>query len=317
MPANLPPDYFEEEKKLRQAKTIDDKIEIIEKMLAIMPHHKGTNKLIAAHRAKIAKLKEERERKPPAQRKSDQLWNVKKEGAGQILFIGLPNAGKSALISMLTGEALEVADYPYTTRSLHMRMMRYEDILIQLVDTTAIGDENTHMWFGNMLKKADVIVIVLALSDAMEVELELIMEELRRYLPCIEGGSGSTIIAVNKIDLTEYAEHLTDFEGRIGPRVTVVPISALDDVNLHYLKNVIFQALGIIRLYSKLPGKKPDLEAPFVLKKGSSIMDSAVKIHKDFASKLRYAKLWRRGSYNGLMVSRELKTVTRMLNAST
>lgn len=64
MPANLPPDYFEEEKKLRQARTIDEKIGAIEKMLAIIPHHKGTDKLIGSLRAKVAKLKEEKERKP-------------------------------------------------------------------------------------------------------------------------------------------------------------------------------------------------------------------------------------------------------------
>ncbi|HWR74153.1 MAG TPA: GTPase [Bacteroidales bacterium] len=305
MPANLPPDYFEEEKKLRQARSIDEKIEIIEKMLAIMPHHKGTDKLIAAHRAKIAKLKEERERRPHSQRKGDTLWNVKKEGAGQVLFIGFPNSGKSALVSSLTGEALEVADYPYTTRHLQVRMMRFEDIMIQLVDTTAIGDENTHMWFGNIIRKADVIVPVIALADALDTEYELVMDEIKRYLPGLEAEQAKIVIVVNKIDLTEYSKYLDEFEKRAGRQYKVVPVSAMNDVKLHYLKDVIFKALGVIRLYSKLPGKKPDLKVPFILDRGSTVIAAAERIHKDFLAKLRYAKLWREGSLNGMMVSKD------------
>lgn len=305
MPANLPPDYFEEEKKLRQAKTIDEKIEIIEKMLAIIPHHKGTDKLIAAHRAKIAKLKEEKERRPQSQQKGDTLWNVKKEGAGQVLFIGFPNSGKSALVSSLTGEELEIADYPYTTRHLQMRMMRFEDIMIQLVDTTAIGDENTHLWFGNMVRKADVIVFVIALSDSLASEFECIMEEVKRYKPDVDLDSSRIIVGVNKIDFTEYAKNLAEFENAVGTRYTVVPVSAKNDVNLHYLKEILFKALGIIRLYSKLPGKKADLEVPFILHKGSTVVHAAERIHKDFVSKLRYAKLWRGSSVSGMMVGKD------------
>jgi len=305
MPANLPPDYFEEEKKLRHAKTIDEKIEIIERMIAIMPHHKGTDKLLAAHRAKIAKLKEERERRPQSQKKGDTLWNVKKEGAGQVLFIGFPNSGKSSLVSNLTGEELEIADYPFTTRHLLMRMMRFEDIMIQLVDTTAIGDENTHMWFRNMIKKADVIVFVIGLSDSLDTEFELIMEEVKRYNPGFDQDNSNIVIVINKIDFTEYAKNLEEFESIVGRRYKVVPLSVKNDVDLYYLKEILFKTLGIIRLYSKLPGKKADLEVPFILYKGSTVKNAAERIHKDFVSKLRYAKLWREGSLSGKMVSKD------------
>lgn len=305
MPANLPPDYFEEEKRLRRAKTIDEKIEIIEKMLAIMPHHKGTDKLIAAHRAKIAKLREERERRPQSQRRGETLWNVKKEGAGQALFIGFPNGGKSSVISRLTGEVLEIADYPFTTRHLQMRMMRYEDIMIQLVDTTALGDENTHMWFGNMVRKADIVVPVIALSDAVETEFELVLEEVKKYRADAESAPQNMVVVINKIDLTEYSRSLDEFEAQMGKRYSVVPVSAKSDVNLDYLKRTLFESLGVIRLYSKLPGKKPDLDVPFVLRKGATVLDAAERIHKDFVAKLRYARLWREGSLSGMMVAKD------------
>ncbi len=305
MPANLPPVYFEEEKRLREAKNADDKIAIIERMLAVVPHHKGTDHLIAQLRSRISKLKEERERRPQAQRKLDLLYNVKKEGAGQVVFIGFPNSGKSALVGALSGEPLEVGDYPYTTRILQTRMMRHEDVWIQLVDTPALGDESQAMWFGNMMRKADLIVAVLALSEALQSEYDLVLEEVKRQLPYIDDRSGALLTVVSKADLTAFAGSLEEFEKRLARPGEIIPVSATQDMNLYLLRQALFEKLGIIRVYSKLPGKKPDLEAPFVLKRGSTTLDLAVKVHKDFATKLRYAKLWRRAETNGMMVSKD------------
>lgn len=305
MPANLPPDYYEEEKKLRQAKTIDEKINIIENMLAIIPHHKGTDKLIGSLRAKVAKLKEEKERKPQTTKKSDSLYNIKKDGAGQVLFIGFPNAGKSSVVSALSGEPVEVADYPYTTRALQQRMMRYEDIQIQLVDTPALGDDNIGMWFGNMVRKADCIAITIGLSNALDVEYELIMEELKPHMPYLQKSTNHFLIVINKLDLVEYLNYLEEFEKQMENKHKIIPVSAKNDVNIHQLKKTIFDSLEIIRVYSKIPGKKPDLDVPFVLKKGSNLLDCAGKIHKDFVEKLKYAKVWRKGKLEGMMVSRD------------
>jgi small GTP-binding protein len=301
VPANLPPDYFEEEKKLRQAKTLDEKIEIIERMLAVIPHHKGTDKLIGSLRARISKLREERERRPQAQKRSDALYNIRKEGAGQALFVGFPNTGKSSLVSALSGEGLETGDYPFTTRHLQQRMMRYEDILIQLVDTPALGDEGVPLWFGNMVRKADIVVIVLALSDALDVEYDLVTEELAPHADHLR----HRFVVVNKLDLTEYAAQLGRFEIQVKGRETVIPVSAKDDVNMHQVKELIFRKLEIIRVYSKMPGKKPDLDKPFVLARGATLVECAEMVHRDFAEKLRYARLWRRDRLDGMMVKRD------------
>jgi uncharacterized protein len=278
---------------------------ILERMLAIIPHHKGTDKLIGSLRAKMSKLKEESERRPQAQKRAGQLYNVKRDGAGQVLCIGFPNSGKSSLVSALSGEPLEVGDYPYTTRILQPRMMRYEDIWIQLVDTPAIGDESTNLWLGNMLRKTDLIVPILSLSDALETEFELVMDEIGAHLPETEGNPASMLIVVNKLDLTEFVKYLEEFEGKVGKNRRLIPVSAKDDVNLHQLREMLFSSLAVIRLYSKLPGKKPDLETPFILRKEGNVLDFAGKVHKDFTEKLKYAKLWRKDTYNGMMVSKD------------
>jgi ribosome-interacting GTPase 1 len=63
--------------------------------------------------------------------------------------------------------------------------------------------------------------------------------------------------------------------------------------------------LDVIRIYSKKPGKKADTDAPYVVRRGTTVLDAAGIVHKDFAQHLKYARLWRRGALEGQMVSRE------------
>jgi len=123
MPANLPPQYFEAEKRFREAKSPEEKIEALQAMLAIMPRHKGTDKLHADLRRKIAKLTEETEKKYATSRVS---LHIRKEGAGQVVLIGPPNTGKSSLVSVLTHARPEVADFPHTTWKPTPGMMSFE-----------------------------------------------------------------------------------------------------------------------------------------------------------------------------------------------
>jgi ribosome-interacting GTPase 1 len=76
-------------------------------------------------------------------------------------------------------------------------------------------------------------------------------------------------------------------------------------MNLDELKKEIYQILGIIRVYTKIPGKEPDRTEPVILKRGSTVEDVALSIHKDFVAKLRYAKIWGSGKFDGQMVKRD------------
>src|SRR4030042_4877817 len=146
MPANLPPQYFEAERRYRQAKTPEDKIEALEVMLAIMPKHKGTDHRHGDLRRRIAKLTEETERKAATSRTS---FYIRKEGAGQLALVGLPNTGKSQLLAALTDALPEIGDYPFTTKSPNIGMMKFENIQIQIVDTPPITRRASRVWLNN------------------------------------------------------------------------------------------------------------------------------------------------------------------------
>ena len=149
MPANLTPQYFEAEKRFRAAQSPEEKIEALQIMLAVMPKHKGTDKLHADLRRKIAKITQEAEHQAATNKAS---FFIKKEGAGQVILIGLPNTGKSQLLASLTEALPEIADYPYTTKSPLIGMMRFENVQLQLVDTPPVAIRDSRTWLINLAR---------------------------------------------------------------------------------------------------------------------------------------------------------------------
>jgi len=163
MPANLPPQYYEAERRYRQAQSYEEKIAILQEMLAIMPKHKGTDKLQAELRAKISKLKKTAQKKTGPRRKGFS-YRIPREGIAQVALIGPPNSGKSSILATLTKTKPEIADYPFTTYEPSVGMLTWENVKIQLVDTPPIAEEFKIPWLGEVLRGADLLLIVLDLG---------------------------------------------------------------------------------------------------------------------------------------------------------
>ena len=198
MPANLPPMYFEAEKRFRSARSPQEKIAALEEMLAIMPKHKGTDHLKAELRRRIAKLTQASERKAATQRAS---MVIEKEGAAQVAVIGLPNAGKSQLVSSITNASPAIAEYPFTTRSATPGMMEFENIQIQLIDTPPLVPQSIEWWLPPMLRRADAILAVVDLSDAPLAQMKGIGEQLANMKTRL--GEKKALIIGNKRDLAK------------------------------------------------------------------------------------------------------------------
>lgn len=315
MPANLTPDYLEAEAQFKQAKTVPDKIKTLEVMMAVIPKHKGTERLRGQLKSRMAKLKEELQKRPSISR-AEQIYNVKREGAGQVVLVGPPNTGKSTLLSHITHALSEVGEYPFTTQRPVPGMMAFENIQIQLIDSPPVQLDHGEPGFSNLLRNADVLVMVLDLTDDPVFQMEILLEELGRMKINLvgraehpPGGEGyvflKTLLAGNKCDLPKAMEGYRDLEGRFGETLPVLPISAKEEMNFDALKEEIYRLLGVIRVYTKVPGKESDRTEPVILRRGSTIEDVALSVHKDFAAKLRYARIWGSGRFDGQMVKRD------------
>ena len=311
MPANLPPQYFDAEKTFRQAKTAPEKIAALEEMLAIMPKHKGTDHLRADLRTRIAKLTQTLDKRTAVRRAS---MVMEKEGAGQVAVIGLPNAGKSQLVSSLTNASLTVAEYPFTTHAATPGMMEFENIKIQLIDTPPLAPQSIEYWLPPMLRRADALLVMVDLSDAPLARMKNLMAQLAKMRIGIgagepeEGGILSrqkALITGNKLDLEGARQNYLALQNEYGERLPVVAISAREGTGLEELKRGIYRVLDIIRVYTKTPGSKPDFTDPIIMEKGSTMEDAAAAVHKDFRARLKYARVWGSGKHDGVRVKRD------------
>lgn len=316
MPANLPPQYFETEKKLKTAKTPQEKIKILEELLSIVPKHKGTEKLQALLKTKIAKLKSAAQKKPSIA-KHGPTHLIEKAGAGQIILVGSPNSGKSMLVKSLTNACPEIGEYPFTTRIPLPAMMLYENVQVQLIDTPPITPDYMEVWYPELIKGSDGILFVLDLGSSDQPRLfQALRAKLAEKKIEIVGESRGisaeeknflkkALIIANKIDLAQANDNLLLLRKVLEPEFFPFPVSASRGDNLKELKKKIFVFLDVLRVYSKVPGKKVDYDEPFIFKRGSTLMDMAKAVHKDFAEKLKYARIWGKNKYQGQKVNRD------------
>ncbi|MBW2028477.1 MAG: TGS domain-containing protein [Deltaproteobacteria bacterium] len=315
MPANLPPQYFEAEKRYREATTPEEKVEALEEMLMIMPKHKGTDKLRADLRRRISKVKAQAQQKKGGA-KRDAVHSIEREGAAQIILVGLPNTGKSSLVAALTNASPEVADFPHSTWKPVPGMVQYGNIQFQLVDTPPLSKEHNEPWLTDLIRRGDILAILADLHGDPIQQLEdtvKILEGLRIFpedRPVPEGLKKPPfvkkfLVLVNKMDGEKDREDFEVFLELSEMDLPCLGISARTGTNLDALLEKFYEVAGIIRVYTKAPGKGPDLSSPFVLPKGSTLEALAGKVHKDFIEKLKYAKIWGEKVYDGQMVQRD------------
>ncbi|NPA47460.1 MAG: GTP-binding protein [Thermococci archaeon] len=186
MPTNVTAEYLAAEEEYRNARTIPEKIRALEKMYSTVPKHKGTEKLRLQIKRRLAELRKELEKQRMLQKKGGGYsLSVKKEGAAQIVLVGMPNVGKSSLLKLLTGADVEVDNYQFTTVEPVPGMMDYGGIKIQLVEVPGLV-EGAALGRGmgtqllSVIRNADAVAIVVDLSNDPVRQMRILLREFER-----------------------------------------------------------------------------------------------------------------------------------------
>jgi small GTP-binding protein len=315
MPTNLPAEALEAERRFRSATSGPERIEALEEYISLIPKHKGTDKLRADLRKQLSKLKSTPKGKKGAARHRSP-FAIRKEGAGQVVLVGWTNVGKSSLVTALTNASPEVSSTPFTTWTPTPGMMNAGGVQIQLIDTPPLTTEYVEPEMYNLIRGADLLLLVLDLHADAFRQLEDVIRILQdnRIVPQhlkdeYSGERRATftpvLLLINKNDDEATDEDVEIFLELLEGDWPVLPVSAQTGRNLDALRQLVLQRLELIRVYAKSPGADADLNTPFALKEGSAVEDFAVAVHRDFFENLKAARVWGHGVHDGQLVQRD------------
>jgi hypothetical protein len=317
MAANLTPQYLEAEAEYKKAQTAEERLACLKRMFSLLPKHKASEKLQADLKTKMSDLRDEIEREKKSPKKSTASHKIPKQGAGQYVILGAPNVGKSRLLTRLTRATPEVAAYPFTTREPHAGMMDWEDVRVQLIDTPPITPDYLETYLQGMIWAADAALLLVDLGDddgpfAAEAVLDRLAQTKTHLIgtPPSEPDDPAhhhtkTLLIANKMDLPGASERFEVIRELFGQRFPVHLISAEQGTALEELRAALYQFLNVIRVYTKQPGKPADRSSPFTCPIGSTLIEMAALVHRDFAENLKSARIWGTAVFDGQSVKRD------------
>lgn len=333
MPANLSPEYKAAADAYRKARDPLERLDHLREMLRVIPKHKGTDHLQADLKRRIKELDEEVAGPKKGGARGGPSLVIRPEGAAQLVLAGAPNSGKSLLHDRLTGSGARSGPYPYTTQHPEPGMLRWEDMHFQLLDLPPIDPEHPLPWLAGTLQTADACLLVVDLADpdclqhvaSVQAELARRRASLVTRWPADAsqpeaGPIGAaveedvfalrlpTVLLANKADLLDHAD--TDLEVLAEleePHFPVLLVSARTGLGLGELGAWLWRRLGLVRVYTKAPGKAAERERPFTLRAGEqTVADAARLVHRDMERTLKYARVWGRSvAADGQHVGRE------------
>ncbi len=318
MPANLPPQYYELERKFKVELDNKEKLKMAQELLRMMPKHKGTNRLQGEMKTKISDIKKlvASGDKVHGANKTVNFDSIDKEGCRQIILIGPPNCGKSSLLENLTEAKPIVADYPYSSREPLAGMMTYKAVPFQLIDTPPISEELYESYMNSLIRNADLVVLVADLSaKTMVDDIQFILDKMEERGINFQAKLSEDHRS-DKVDdkMVIVAAHKT-FEDESGHKFeqlkelmsgySITKTSILDEETLQNFQQAIFGALKILRVFTKKSGQEADFDSPIVLPIGSTVEQAAESLHKEIAQKLKFSRIWGQGKHDGQRVNRD------------
>jgi ribosome-interacting GTPase 1 len=314
MPANLTAQYLKAEEAYRRAQTPEEELRCLQDMLREIPKHKGTDRLQAELKQKISRAKKELEG-PKAGSKKGPGIRIPRQGAGRAVLVGGPNAGKSQLLAAMTRATPEIAPYPFTTREPQPGMMAWEDVTIQLIDTSPITADVLEPYHQGLIRGADLVLLVVDLGNDDGIEqLQEVIDRLNSTKTRLARTSHldpddlglsytRTLLVLNKMDDPDAEARRELLHELCKLDFNEFPVSAFQGQGIEALKAAIFQTLDVVRVYTKEPSKKEaDYDRPYTVSRGGTVADVAALIHKELAEKLKFARVWGTDVHPGTVV---------------
>ncbi|MDJ0700915.1 MAG: TGS domain-containing protein [Woeseiaceae bacterium] len=322
MPTNVTPEYKKAEEAYRSAREPNERLDCLREMLRTIPKHKGTDHLQADIKSRIKQLTEELAGPKKGGKRSGPTHVIHREGAAQLSLIGPPNAGKSSLHVKLTGSRSDIGPYPYSTHLPVPGMLPFEDVHFQLVDLPPVSAEFLEPWMVNALQPSDGVLLVIDLSDPECLEqVPTVLDRLAEKkifltsawpgLPAEADEDTSedpfalqlpTVLVANKSDLDPDPDEVRILEELLGLKFPALTVSAETGAGLDTIGQFLFDALRVVRVYTKTPGKPAETDKPFTVRSGGTVHDVARMVHKDIARDLRFARIWGSEVYDGQQV---------------
>jgi hypothetical protein len=317
MAVNLPPHYHDAEARYKKAQTPEDKLVALKEMWVLLPKHKASEKVQADLKTKISELTDQIEQAKQGPKKAAPgTYKFPRQGAGTIVFVGPPNCGKSLLLTKLTKATPAVAPYPFTTREPIPGMMDYEDVRVQLIDLPPITADHYETFVTDLTRAADVAALFLDLSDddgpaATKAVIERMKAARRELVPPGTGHGDDpavyaipTVLIANKGDDEAADIRLEIAREEFGTSFPLYVVSAERGDGLDALRKALYDALGVIRIYTKQPGKPADMTNPFTVPIGATVSELAGKVHRDLEDAVKSARVWG-GKLDGMTVGRD------------
>ena len=275
MPINAHPDFLATQRVYLEAKTKEQKIIALKKMISRAPGHKGAENLRAQLKRRLARLKYTHEKEIKQKRGGKQ--GIKKEDM-QAVIIGESQTGKSRLLSKLTNAHPEIGTEfeEYTTKTPIIGMIDYAGTKIQLIENPSI---KSPYYDKGLTNSADTILILIKeLEQIKKIEKEIKNSKTKKI-----------IIFINE---NKSEEELRKISSTLQSRKYNFAIINLENKeSLEELKSKIFESFDKIRIYTKEPGKEPDKNKPLILELESTVKHAAKKIIKNLEN-LKKTRVW-------------------------
>ena len=279
MSTNLSPEAKKAEQEYHNANTLEEKIEKLERYIALIPKHKATEKMVARLKSTLVKHKNDLVDRKERQKLlvKGPAWIIAKEGDAQIALVGIANSGKSLIVKNLTGANTKVADYPFATEKPEPGVLDYGGAIIQLIDLPSIfpnirlESKNGPKLFSQ-IRGADLLLLVIDLSQNPKDQMEILLKELNegdlrvnKERPPIEikktGSGGTLIFGEEKINVTKKEvieilneQNLYNVHVKINKQITLADLVEALDTSIIYCKGLIVANKG------DLPGSKENFD---------------------------------------------------------